>query len=229
MGGAALYAIHCRRSAESILNPANTPGSLHGLQLAVPRWSPDGSKIAFIGGLMSDQGATGGDLYLIPSTGGIPVDFTPDSKTTVSWIAWTPDQHILASEIDGGSVRFVDYAFTFPPSFHAPAGTRVLTLNRVQGNTLFSEPASMDSGELALSVSLSVDRHMVAYIRSSFDRPPEVYAASWAGRLQLSLITTTRSNHYGVRPSPSIGRTRDSTCRAGCCTHPIMILGRNTR
>ncbi len=39
--------------------PGHAPGPLHGLQIAVPRWSPDGSKIAFIGGLMSDQGATG--------------------------------------------------------------------------------------------------------------------------------------------------------------------------
>ena len=44
-------------------------GPLHGLQIAVPRWSPDGKQIAFIGGLMSDQGSTGGDIYLIPATG----------------------------------------------------------------------------------------------------------------------------------------------------------------
>ena len=32
-----------------------------------PRWSPDGQQIGFIGGLMSDQGSTGGDLYLMPA------------------------------------------------------------------------------------------------------------------------------------------------------------------
>ena len=53
----------------SILDTTKISGSLHGLQIAVPRWSPDGSRIAFIGGLMSDQGSTGGDVYLIPSTG----------------------------------------------------------------------------------------------------------------------------------------------------------------
>ena len=35
-------------------------------QIAVPRWSPDGSSIAFIGGLMSDEGSTGGDVFLFP-------------------------------------------------------------------------------------------------------------------------------------------------------------------
>ena len=31
-------------------------------QIAVPRWSPDGTSIAFIQGLMSDEGFTGGDV-----------------------------------------------------------------------------------------------------------------------------------------------------------------------
>ncbi len=45
-----------------ILDPVTVAGPLHGLQIAVPRWSPDGKHIAFIGGLMSDQGSTGGDI-----------------------------------------------------------------------------------------------------------------------------------------------------------------------
>src|SRR6185312_15887559 len=49
------------------LDPSSVDGALRGLQIAVPRWSPDGSRIAFIGGLMSDQGVTGGDVYLIPA------------------------------------------------------------------------------------------------------------------------------------------------------------------
>ena len=61
----------------SIVDPQKDSGTLHGLQIAVPRWSPDGAHIAFIGGLMSDQGATGGDVYLVSSTGGNAVDVTP--------------------------------------------------------------------------------------------------------------------------------------------------------
>ena len=60
----------------AIFAPTETSGPMHGLQIAVPRWSPDGKSIAFIGGLMSDQGSTGGDLWTIPSTGGEPVDQT---------------------------------------------------------------------------------------------------------------------------------------------------------
>lgn len=40
------------------------------MQIAVPRWSPDGRRIAFIGGLMSDESIGSGDLYVIPASGG---------------------------------------------------------------------------------------------------------------------------------------------------------------
>src|SRR3984885_834294 len=72
----------------SILDPKTIPGSLHGLQIAVPRWSPEGTRIAFIGGLMSDQGSTGGDVYLIPATGGEPRDVTPGRDASVAFIGW---------------------------------------------------------------------------------------------------------------------------------------------
>jgi dipeptidyl aminopeptidase/acylaminoacyl peptidase len=39
--------------ARSILDPK--------MQVAMPRWSPDGRTIAFLGGLMSDEGVNGGD------------------------------------------------------------------------------------------------------------------------------------------------------------------------
>ncbi len=77
-----------------ILAPADVSGPLHGLQIAVPRWSPDGKAIAFIGGLMSDQGVTGGDVWIVPSSGGQPpaggqpVDLTPGRPASAIWIAW---------------------------------------------------------------------------------------------------------------------------------------------
>ncbi len=45
-------------------------------QLAIPRWSPDGKQIAFIGGIMSDQGFNGGDIFLMNREGGEPRDLT---------------------------------------------------------------------------------------------------------------------------------------------------------
>ena len=36
-------------------------------QLADPRVSPDGKNVAFIEGLMSDEGSTGGDIFVVPT------------------------------------------------------------------------------------------------------------------------------------------------------------------
>src|SRR6202158_4909708 len=35
-------------------------------QIACRHWSPDGQSVAFIGGLMSDEGQIGGDIYVVP-------------------------------------------------------------------------------------------------------------------------------------------------------------------
>ncbi len=74
---AKLYKQSLGKSPKAIFAPADEPGPLHGMQIAVPRWSPDGKSIAFIGGLMSDQGSTGGDVWLVPAPGGAPQDLTP--------------------------------------------------------------------------------------------------------------------------------------------------------
>ena len=41
------------------------------LQVAVPRWSPDCKSIAFIEGLMSDEGFHGGDLFTMSELRGL--------------------------------------------------------------------------------------------------------------------------------------------------------------
>ena len=72
------------------------------LQLAVPRWSPDGKQIAFIEGLMSDEGFHGGDLFTISANGGKPVNRTPGRKTSVSSFFWFRPDWILVTEYAGG-------------------------------------------------------------------------------------------------------------------------------
>lgn len=59
------------------------------VQINYPRVSPDGATIAFVGGLMSDFGATGGDVWTVPLSGGTPVNRTPGATVTIRSISWT--------------------------------------------------------------------------------------------------------------------------------------------
>ena len=58
------------------------------MQMNYPRVSPDGRKVAFIGGLMSDFGSVGGDVYVVDIGGGQPVNLTPGFSGSFTWLAW---------------------------------------------------------------------------------------------------------------------------------------------
>lgn len=71
------------------------------MQLNAPRVSPDGKSVAFIGGLMSDFGAVGGDVWTVPFGGGQPTNLTEGYKGTFTSLAWTV-RGPMASAILGG-------------------------------------------------------------------------------------------------------------------------------
>jgi len=184
---AQLYVQRAGQSAtpRSILNPTQITGPLHGLQIAVPRWSPDGKQIAIIGGLMSDQGATGGNIYVIPSTGGEPRNLTPARPASVAYIQWLSPQLLGLTEHVGGS-------------------THVTTLNlnsEAKSSTIdVTFPETIWSSDLVMSVSTSHARN-VALVRTSFERAPEV----WAGPLNnLKQIT-----HLNDDLKPLWGKSED--------------------
>ena len=72
------------------------------LQVAVPRWSPDGKSIAFIEGLMSDEGFHGGDLFTISASGADVQNRTNGRKSSVTSLFWLTPDRILFTEIVGG-------------------------------------------------------------------------------------------------------------------------------
>ncbi|HEV2710765.1 MAG TPA: S9 family peptidase [Edaphobacter sp.] len=173
---AQLYVQKAEASAppQSILKPTEISGSLHNLQIAVPRWSPDGKQIAFIGGLMSDQGSTGGDIYLTPSTGGELHDLTPGRPTSVAFIHWLSPDVIGLAEHVGGS--------THVTSIDTKTGS-----DTKAGVTF---PETIWAGEIVMSVSTSRTQN-VALVRTSFEKAPEV----WVGPIDhLKQITHLNDN-----------------------------------
>jgi len=155
----------------SVLAPDHTPGPLHGLQIAVPRWSPDGRQIAFIGGLMSDQGATGGDIYLVPASGGEAKNITPHADKTAVWIDWRKP----GTGLPGGTAccQHPLLLVSWSQSGQVVIGELDTTDGKLTAN-YGTIPATVGDGRLEESLSVSANLK-VAYIKSSFAAAPEVY------------------------------------------------------
>jgi dipeptidyl aminopeptidase/acylaminoacyl peptidase len=151
-------------SRAALVDPNTVSGPLHGLQIALPRWSPDGSRIVFIGGLMSDQGFTGGDLYGVAVSGGAPVDLTPGIHVTPSWFSWRSPQSLLVNQISNGSVQLADYSIDAHQA--------------QQQHVLFTTAGYVGDGTAILGLSFSADHRQVAFAQSSYAAAPEVYAGT---------------------------------------------------
>ena len=143
---------------------AATPLLQPSFQIADPRWSPDGRQIAFIGGLMSDQGVTGGDVYAIPAAGGAARDLTPGLAASAASLSWTASGELLAFEIvDGASgLAKID-----------PAGG--------QATELWRRPADFGGTGNGPGLSVARDGRTAAAIVSSFAQPPEIWAGPVTG------------------------------------------------
>ena len=192
---ARLYTQTLDSAPKPILSPAEVTGPLHGLQLAVPRWSPDGKAIAFIGGLMSDQGSTGGDVYIVSADGGQPVDLTANRPTSPAWIEWGDDEHIFVSELAGGNCQLV--------RFRLQGDRTAPTVATSFGAPIFSIPGSVGDGRMELSLSSTADRSLFVFHASTFDHPTEIYEAKTATVMSSGLegvIPLTHMND-GVEPA----------------------------
>ena len=196
---AKLYTHELDGATKAILAPAEVAGPLHGLQIAVPRWSPDGKTIAFIGGLMSDEGVTGGDVWMVPAAGGQPRDLTPQRTTSPAWITWDGNDHIYASELAGGKCQLVRLGI---------AGD--MDRDNVPANAarpVFSFPGMVGDGQQELGLSATADRSLFVFHAGSFNRPTEIFAVrpgdpatSSANHEHAGLTQLTHLNE-GVEPA----------------------------
>jgi dipeptidyl aminopeptidase/acylaminoacyl peptidase len=187
---------------KSILDTNKVQGSLHGLQIAVPRWSPDGSRIAFIGGLMSDQGSTGGDVYLIPATGGEPINMTPGRAASVAFIGWISSDALGIAEHVGGNSHLT--------ALNLSSGKDIQ-----QASATF--PESIGAGGLVMSVSMSKE-HTIALIRSSFAMAPEVWAGPPKAMKQITHLNDGLKPAWGK--TESIEWTNDGSKVQGWLLYP---------
>ena len=146
-----------------LFDPATPPSPLHRLQIAVPRFSPDSKTIAFIGGLMSDQGSTGGDIWTIPASASnnTPVDITPGIDGTPTWLAWVGPDTIGFVEERRGHDLLTDYN----TRTHKQTASTDLGEVNVSGGPIKNAIASSATGVLAM-------------VESGHAQAPEIFAGA---------------------------------------------------
>ena len=160
-----------------LLAPSEIEGELHGLQIAVPRWSDDGTLIAFIGGLMSDQGATGGDVWTVSPHSGVSQNLTKGRHATVAWLKWSGFDVIDFTELANGESRLIRAI----PGINEDHSTAF--------DTIFNMPATIGDGQLEMGLSGTAFGTEFAFISSSFDKPPEIYLAHTRGANEVKQLT----------------------------------------
>ncbi len=155
------------------------------MQIAVPRWSPDGKTIAFVGGLMSDEGNTGGDIFTVAATGGEARNLTPDIKASPSWLTWLSSSReiLFAEQIDGES--------------------GIATLHPSSGKitTLWRGFESNSTGGWSFGLSLARDGKASALLLQSFDQPPEVWAGPIGAWKQVTHANRDAGRSWGEAKS----------------------------
>jgi dipeptidyl aminopeptidase/acylaminoacyl peptidase len=153
------------------------------LQIARPVFSPDGKKIAFVEGLMSDEDSVGGDIFTIPATGGQAQNVAPEIKASANWLAWTPDAKIL-----------------FAGSLGGDAGVATLDPSTGHLETIWRGEEQLSAGLWGTNISVARDGKTSAVIRSSLGDPPEI----WGGAIGYWRQVT----HRNAAVKPAWGETK---------------------
>ncbi|WP_202033738.1 MULTISPECIES: hypothetical protein [unclassified Massilia] len=163
--------------------------------MSLPHVSPDGRTVAFVGGLMSDFGSVGGDIFTVPLAGGEPVDVTPRYAGSFNGLAWKGTQ-LLASSLQGSDMAVVTID---------PAARSV--------RTVWSGPVAAN-GSRDGRIVFSADGAAAVSVMESFEQAPRIVA----GRLpELKPVTHDNDGFAPRLPhAASAGRTKDTPARAGC-------------
>jgi dipeptidyl aminopeptidase/acylaminoacyl peptidase len=167
------------------------------MQINMPRVSPDGKTVAFIGGLMSDFGSVGGDVYTLPldagasgasgASGAAPLDLTPGYRGSFNGLAWRGGT-LLASVLAGPD-----------------AGVAAIDPGNKTVRLLWRAPVKASAGHDG-RFAFSADGSVAASVQEDFEHAPRIVA----GRLpMLSAITHDNDGQPALVAARSIAWTSD--------------------
>ena len=176
------------------------------LQITWPVFSPDGSAVAVIPGLMSDYGAAGGDVFVVPVAGGEARNLTPARRASAGALAWPSASRLVVTELAGESTAVV----ALDPSTGA-------------ARTLFSGRETLTPGR-GIDLSIARDGLTSAVIRESFDSPPEVWAGPIGAWSRLTNVNAGVKPEWG--PAASVRVTSDGQNVQGWLLPPARVDAR---
>jgi dipeptidyl aminopeptidase/acylaminoacyl peptidase len=154
-------------------------------QANFPRVSPDGRTVVFIGGLMSDFGSVGGDVWTVPFAGGAATNLTPGYRGTFTSLLWG-EGGLRATALLGDQAAIVPIDPAAGP-----------------GQPLWTARVKIEAGEARVALARNGTMAMVA---QDYDHAPAIFAGPVAAPVQ---ITTDNS---GYRP---IVAARSLTWKSG--------------
>jgi dipeptidyl aminopeptidase/acylaminoacyl peptidase len=157
------------------------------LQIAIPRVSPDGKYVAFIEGLMSDEGSTGGDVYVVSTAGGPARNLTSKLKASPHALAWTKTDRITFAENVDGNSGFASVGVN-------GGAVETLWTGEEMASPSSDAWAALGSGARSAAPALS-DRPFTAIVRQSASVPPEVWAGPVGTWKQLTSLNA------GIKPA----------------------------
>ncbi|GAB3417985.1 S9 family peptidase [Massilia agilis] len=171
------------------------------MQMNMPHVSPDGSTVAFIGGLMSDFGSVGGDVYTVALAGGEPVDVTPGYAGSFNGIAWR-GKTVLASVLAGSDSAVV----AIDPA-------------KRSARTLWSGPVSSSASRDGHFV-FSADGAVAAAVQEDYEHAQHIVA----GRLpQLATITHDNDDFAPQVRAQSVSWTNEGYNVQGWLVGPRQV------
>lgn len=138
-------------------------------------WSPDSQQIAFVSGVMSDEGNVAGEIYVVPADGGEARLVTPDTDHSITWIEWHNDGIMHGSrQVDSTVLGWID-----PQN---------------GSQRIISKGPYTINGYGAQRVAVAPQARTFAAIRDSFTEPANVYLGSldsggWQSLTELDMDT----------------------------------------
>ena len=173
-------------------------------QIAVPRWSPDGKSIAFIQGLMSDEGFHGGDLFSMSADGHDVTNRTSSRKASINSFFWRASDRLLLLEYVGG-------------------GSAISELNPTDNSTqtIWKGSEGIHAFGNFPNFALSKDGNFAAAVRSTYNSPPEVFAGPIGDWRQLTNNNTGLQANWGK--AESIEWTNEGSNVQGWLIPPAKI------